>query len=41
MRVSRQALLDGLRAFSVAARLLSFKAVADALFLTQIGRAHV
>ncbi len=34
MRVSRQALLDALRAFSVAARQLSFKAAADALFVS-------
>ena len=40
MRVSRQALLDGLRAFSVAARLLSFKAAADALFLTPSAVSH-
>ena len=40
MRVSRQALLDGLRAFSAAARQLSFKAAADALFLTPSAVSH-
>jgi LysR family glycine cleavage system transcriptional activator len=40
MRMSRQALLDGLRAFSVAARQLSFKAAADALFLTPSAVSH-
>jgi len=40
MRVSRQALLDGLRAFSVAARQLSFKAAADSLFLTPSAVSH-
>jgi DNA-binding transcriptional LysR family regulator len=40
MRVSRQALLDGLRAFAVAARALSFKAAADALFLTPSAVSH-
>lgn len=40
MRVPRQALLDGLRAFSVAARQLSFKAAADALFVTPSAISH-
>ena len=40
MRVPRQALLDGLRAFSVAARQLSFKAAADALFITPSAISH-
>ena len=40
MRVSRQALIDGLRAFSVAARQLSFKAAADALFVTPSAISH-
>ena len=40
MRVSRQALLDGLRAFSVAAREKSFKAAADALYLTPSAVSH-
>jgi len=40
MRVSRQALLDALRAFSVAARQLSFKAAADALFITPSAVSH-
>ena len=40
MRVSRQALLDALRAFSVAARQLSFKAAADALFVTPSAISH-
>jgi DNA-binding transcriptional LysR family regulator len=40
MRVSRQALLDGLRAFSVAARQLSFKAAAEALYLTPSAVSH-
>jgi LysR family glycine cleavage system transcriptional activator len=40
MRISRQALLDGLRAFSVAARELSFKAAADSLFLTPSAVSH-
>ncbi len=40
MRLPRQALLDGLRAFSVAARQLSFKAAADALFLTPSAVSH-
>jgi LysR family glycine cleavage system transcriptional activator len=40
MRVPRQALLDGLRAFSVAARALSFKAAAEALFVTPSAISH-
>jgi LysR family glycine cleavage system transcriptional activator len=40
MRVARQALLDALRAFSVAARQLSFKAAADALFITPSAVSH-
>jgi len=40
MRVPRQALLDGLRAFGVAARQLSFKAAADALFVTPSAISH-
>lgn len=40
MRAPRQAVLDGLRAFSVAARQLSFKAAADALFLTPSAVSH-
>ncbi|MBS0393093.1 MAG: LysR family transcriptional regulator [Proteobacteria bacterium] len=40
MRLPRQALLDGLRAFSVAARQLSFKAAADALFVTPSAISH-
>ena len=40
MRVSRQALLDSLRAFSVAARQLSFKAAADSLYLTPSAVSH-
>jgi len=40
MRVPRQALLDALRAFSVAARQLSFKAAADALFITPSAISH-
>jgi LysR family glycine cleavage system transcriptional activator len=40
MRVPRQALLDALRAFSVAARQLSFKAAADALFITPSAVSH-
>ncbi len=40
MSVPRQALLDGLRAFSVAARQLSFKAAADALFVTPSAISH-
>ena len=40
MPVPRQALLDGLRAFSVAARQLSFKAAADALFVTPSAISH-
>lgn len=40
MRVPNQALLDGLRAFSVAARQLSFKAAADALFVTPSAISH-
>lgn len=40
MRVSRQALLDGLRAFSVAAREKSFKAAADSLYLTPSAVSH-
>ncbi len=40
MRVSRQALLDGLRAFSVAARQKSFKAAADSLYLTPSAVSH-
>jgi len=40
MRVPRQALLDGLRAFGLAARQLSFKAAADALFVTPSAISH-
>ena len=40
MRVPRQALIDGLRAFSVAARQSSFKAAADALFVTPSAISH-
>lgn len=40
MQAPRQALLDGLRAFSVAARQLSFKAAADALFITPSAISH-
>jgi LysR family transcriptional regulator, glycine cleavage system transcriptional activator len=40
MRVPRQALLDALRAFSVAARQLSFKAAAETLFLTPSAISH-
>ena len=40
MRTARQALLDDLRAFSVAARRLSFKAAADALFVTPSAISH-
>jgi LysR family glycine cleavage system transcriptional activator len=40
MRIPRQALLDALRAFSVAARQLSFKAAADALFITPPAVSH-
>jgi LysR family glycine cleavage system transcriptional activator len=40
MRVPRQALIDGLRAFSVAARELSFKAAAEALFITPSAISH-
>ena len=40
MGIPRQALLDGLRAFSVAARQLSFKAAADALFVTPSAISH-
>lgn len=40
MRVPHQALFDGLRAFSVAARQLSFKAAADALFVTPSAISH-
>ncbi len=40
MRIPRQALLDALRAFSVAARQLSFKAAADALFITPSAVSH-
>lgn len=40
MRVSRQALLDCLRAFSVAARELSFKAAANVLHLTPSAVSH-
>jgi LysR family glycine cleavage system transcriptional activator len=40
MRVPRQALIDGLRAFSLAARQLSFKAAADALFVTPSAISH-
>jgi LysR family transcriptional regulator, glycine cleavage system transcriptional activator len=40
MRIPRQALLDGLRAFSVAARQLSFKAAADVLYVTPSAISH-
>jgi len=40
MRIPRQAFLDGLRAFSVAARQQSFKAAADTLFLTPSAVSH-
>ena len=40
LRVPRQALLDALRAFSIAGRELSFKAAADALFLTPSAISH-
>lgn len=40
MRASRQVFLDGLRAFSVAARQLSFKAAADALCVTPSAVSH-
>ena len=40
MRVPRQALIDALRAFSLAARQLSFKAAADALFVTPSAVSH-
>ncbi len=40
IRIPRQALLDALRAFSVAARQLSFKAAADALFITPSAVSH-
>lgn len=39
-RASRQVFLDGLRAFSVAARQLSFKAAADALYVTPSAVSH-
>ena len=40
MRVTRPALLHNLRVFSVAARNLSFKAAADALYLTPSAVSH-
>ncbi len=40
LRVPRQALLDALRAFSIAGRELSFKAAADVLFLTPSAISH-
>ena len=40
MRVPRPALLDALRAFSVAARQLSFKVAAEALFITPSAVSH-
>jgi LysR family glycine cleavage system transcriptional activator len=40
LRIPRQALLDALRAFSIAGRELSFKAAADALFLTPSAISH-
>jgi LysR family transcriptional regulator, glycine cleavage system transcriptional activator len=40
MRLPRQALIDGLRAFAVAAKELSFKTAADALFLTPSAVSH-
>jgi len=40
VRVPRQALLDGLRAFSVAARQLSFKGAAEILFVTPSAISH-
>ena len=39
-RASRQVFLDGLRAFSVAGRHLSFKAAADALYVTPSAVSH-
>jgi len=40
MRLPRQALIDGLRAFAVAAKELSFKIASDALFLTPSAVSH-